>query len=505
MLRTFHLAIFLTFTLLFLPNLAIAHGENSEGTHYIHMTEEGFDPENITVQLGDTITFENLEEDERWPASNFHPTHTLYPGSDVQKCGTEDEENIFDACRGLKKGETYTFIFTQPGTWRFHDHLKPQYSGEIVVESNQIEDREIKQRDTSRSLRDRLTVAAYKVYYFLFPSKRERALQEADCSRVVHNEQDLQFWLRILGYHQALDELVKDSEVQREGEVITNCHLSAHLMGRAAYYVYGDSAFGETIDHRCQFGFFHGMLEAFLGEAGSDNVVQTMYARCLTFEDPFMRGNCEHGIGHGLTVYHDYNILKALEKCGELPHYGSRSLCTHGVFMENAFSALELATVRDHVSEWIDAKRPSFPCDYLAENGTSDDVVGMCYFIQTYLWGETVEHYQVEEVITRCSSLPETLQNDCFMGFGFSFASPPVPKSNKEVAAACEQINSEEGIRHCLAGATTILVGSWGTDYEKQKQALCELTSAYAQDTGECSRSIDEMLDWILDDRAPVE
>ncbi|MEX1112358.1 MAG: cupredoxin domain-containing protein [Candidatus Andersenbacteria bacterium] len=86
----------------------------------IRISETGFSPTQLTVAAGTTVTFVNDGQALHWPASDLHPTHTALPG--------------FDAKRGLPTGETYSYTFTEVGTWRFHDHLNPQETGTVVVE-----------------------------------------------------------------------------------------------------------------------------------------------------------------------------------------------------------------------------------------------------------------------------------------------------------------------------------------------------------------------------------
>jgi plastocyanin len=62
-----------------------------------------------------------------------HPTHEVYPGSSIKKCGTLEQNKIFDACHGLKQGEKCSFVFNEVGEWYYHDHLNPSWKGEIVV------------------------------------------------------------------------------------------------------------------------------------------------------------------------------------------------------------------------------------------------------------------------------------------------------------------------------------------------------------------------------------
>ncbi len=100
----------------------------------IEMTSNGFSPQTLTISAGDTVTFVNKGTGEYWPASAMHPTHTFYPGSNIDKCGTSEENKIFDACKGISPGESYKFTFYEKGTWGYHDHLNARLTGKIIVE-----------------------------------------------------------------------------------------------------------------------------------------------------------------------------------------------------------------------------------------------------------------------------------------------------------------------------------------------------------------------------------
>lgn len=103
-------------------------------TSTVEITADGFTPATLSISQGDTVTFINKDIEKHWPASNIHPTHTKYPGSGIDKCGTLDEYYIFDACHGLEEGEQYSFPFDEIGTWKYHDHLNPEIKGTIIVE-----------------------------------------------------------------------------------------------------------------------------------------------------------------------------------------------------------------------------------------------------------------------------------------------------------------------------------------------------------------------------------
>lgn len=86
----------------------------------ILLTDEGFVPRSIRITRGTTIVFSNETSNQFWPASNPHPTHTLY--------------GAFDSKRPLASGETWSFVFDTPGVWRYHDHMRSYFTGVIYVE-----------------------------------------------------------------------------------------------------------------------------------------------------------------------------------------------------------------------------------------------------------------------------------------------------------------------------------------------------------------------------------
>lgn len=86
----------------------------------IKYTANGFQPNKLKVSTGSIITFVNESNSPMWVASNPHPAHTDLSG--------------FDSQRGLGKGEKYSFTFTIPGTWGYHNHLTPANTGVVIVD-----------------------------------------------------------------------------------------------------------------------------------------------------------------------------------------------------------------------------------------------------------------------------------------------------------------------------------------------------------------------------------
>ena len=93
-----------------------------------------YTPNSVHISVGQEVVWMNDDRTlEFWPASNIHPTHAAYPGSDIEKCRTAEKKNIFDACKGISPGGKYSFVFSEVGKWRFHDHINPQVTGTVIV------------------------------------------------------------------------------------------------------------------------------------------------------------------------------------------------------------------------------------------------------------------------------------------------------------------------------------------------------------------------------------
>ncbi len=108
--------------LILIPNKVI-NGKigNSGASHIVNYdADQGYTPSEIKIKKGDTVVFKNNSDKYFWPASDIHPTHGIYPEFDPQ-----------DA---VPPGDSWTFRFNKQGTWRFHDHLSPYYTGRIIVE-----------------------------------------------------------------------------------------------------------------------------------------------------------------------------------------------------------------------------------------------------------------------------------------------------------------------------------------------------------------------------------
>ena len=97
----------------------VGQGHHEDSKNKIAMRSVGFEPSTLTVEKGTTVIFRNDEIRDRWPASDPHATHDIYPE--------------FDPKVPIKSAEQWYFIFDKVGEWKFHDHLYPEFQGIIKV------------------------------------------------------------------------------------------------------------------------------------------------------------------------------------------------------------------------------------------------------------------------------------------------------------------------------------------------------------------------------------
>ena len=137
-------AVILVFVNIGKTNVASTSNDNTDGSSSgngagpraftVIITDGGYSLQSLNINVGDTVIWRHEGTQENWPASAMHPTHKVYPGSDIEKCGTDEENLIFDACHGLANGDEWSFTFDEAGNWGYHDHLHATLRGTIVVQ-----------------------------------------------------------------------------------------------------------------------------------------------------------------------------------------------------------------------------------------------------------------------------------------------------------------------------------------------------------------------------------
>ncbi len=160
--------------------------------------------------------------------------------------------------------------------------------------------------------------------------------------------------------------------------VKSQCHPLTHVIGRVAAQSFQNVSDAYTKgDNFCWSGYYHGVLETFVGRIGLKNLPQKIDAVCQSLNADkrysFDYFNCVHGLGHGLMAITDDEFYQSLNYCDSLRGDWEQQSCAGGVFMENI-----IVDGLNHVTKYLDPMRPQFPCD-----GSSDKYKSACYIMQT--------------------------------------------------------------------------------------------------------------------------
>ena len=104
-----------------------------QSNNTVYLTSSGFQPSEITVGQGGTVTWVNNGSSQMWVGSDSHPSHTEYAGSSLpEHCSGGDQvEAAFDQC---SSGDRFSFTFEKTGEWGYHNHLDSSQIGTVTVE-----------------------------------------------------------------------------------------------------------------------------------------------------------------------------------------------------------------------------------------------------------------------------------------------------------------------------------------------------------------------------------
>ena len=109
--------------------------------------------------------------------------------------------------------------------------------------------------------------------------------------------------------------LNKIENIYEKGNLTSDeCHFLLHGLGEYTSTKFGiKKSMQETTNamELCRSGFIHGLfLSANLEQINNTNI-------CIknSFSSLALRLNCLHGLGHGLTVFYDYNLSQAINVC----------------------------------------------------------------------------------------------------------------------------------------------------------------------------------------------
>lgn len=447
------------------------------------MNGNGFSPENIEITQGDTIKFENKDKDPRWPASNIHPTHEIY--------------SDFDPKKPVASGDSWSFTFPDGGEWKFHDHLKPEFVGNVKV-ARDSHAPEQKEEKIGFSRMERIRIWFARTYYKLIPGRQERAMKKLDLFAMADSdnperEEQLRYQLAVFGSRAIVDDLVADSD----GGSTVDCHQPAHIIGRVGFDIYGPVVFKDG-SALCHSGFYHGAMEGFIKQNGVDNLAADISALCRSFDTAFGDFQCNHGVGHGVLAYESYDLPKALGLCQKLESEHGRSACYGGAFMENIMVAQGWGAIPGHETEWINDD-PQFPCNkIMAESAILYD----CWQMQTS-WMRTLFKEDGTKIIAECQKVPTDYISVCFRSWGRDLASIYY-RDVDEITRGCLEVPKVHNYYdQCISGGMNVVVDFWGDKLGDQAAQVCYRVAADHKRT--CYSDLTYRLNDIFKDRQEHE
>lgn len=286
--------------------------------HIIYLTANGFSPESITVRKGDSITWVNSDIRYHWPASNHHPTHKEYP-TDKKGC----LGSYLDACRGLKKGETYTFIFDKVGVFGMHDHLSPGDTLSVRVRKKSVHFLGSEVESERGNVVDTKNLPAAKEFRSLNYEKKHLLMKG------LAKDDPAMAWNYL------------KKVAMKNGEVVDNVHEFAHLIGHGIYNKFGFKGITKC-SIEFAYGCYHGVTEQMLLKEGK-SAIPRIEKECIKFYSPTSKKpndpGCIHGIGHGLLTWNNLELDTSLKDCDKIG-ISYRSYCWDGVFMEYSTSGV---------------------------------------------------------------------------------------------------------------------------------------------------------------------
>ena len=360
------------------PGLVIAHGTDSHAPIVISVTDEGFVPSELTITVGETVTFENDSQYDVWPASDNHPTHEAYPA--------------FDPKRPLLPNTAWSFTFTETGGWAMHNHLNPDQVGmiQVVPETNPntgyaskalqpVKEAMIRIVNLVRSWftttatpspENEVVVDTSFSTDFTAPQPYDPALLAeyvVDCpesdSACITNELDtVTAEYGPVAASMLLDGWLDTGVVARS----VNDHQLSHKIGRTTARVFGvnPQSFALCPTDMFNGGCQHGFFEYVLGR--TDSTIAAADAICASLDNSYsdkFKFYCYHGVGHGVMMQQAYDLDASLATCDSFNERSAQEGCWQGVFMENVNGKTTGYAEREGIFSDTD---PLAPCNTMA-------------------------------------------------------------------------------------------------------------------------------------------
>lgn len=192
------------------------------------------------------------------------------------------------------------------------------------------------------------------------------------------------------------------------------CHTIAHHLGE---WVYGytknmEESFGYADPLTCGAGLYHGIFENYFSILKFEGVYPDQVeikSLCTKVDSNFYSldmAHCHHGIGHGLLLLYDYDVVSAVNRCNDFDFKQEQASCSNGVFMQNVLKNFETGEGD------FDKNNMQYPCDQISSNFTST-----CYIWQgPYILKQ--RNFEVYSSFAECDKINQEFIKYCYYGIG---------------------------------------------------------------------------------------
>src|SRR2546423_1686821 len=231
-----------------------------------------------------------------------------------------------------------------------------------------------------------------------------------------------------------------DKVMHSDPSLILLGHPLAHALG---YAVRSTPATATRLlsqcDDRYQSGCYHGILQRYFdARIGMPIVQSVLVAPCDGLRgtsEQFRLFDCLHGTGHGLMMYHRYDVNASLRDCDRLAADWDQRSCYSGVFMEHN----------------IGVRMQVFGDGMFGMHRHSTPAASVVLFRPNDL------HYPCDSIPTRYRRECYELQTDLIL--------PAVGQDFKKASRVCDTAGDADLVRACYVGVGRNAFGSSAVRY----------------------------------------
>lgn len=246
-----------------------------------------------------------------------------------------------------------------------------------------------------------------------------------------------------------------DRVVHSDPSLVLLGHPLAHALG---YAVRSTPATATRLlsecDDRYQSGCYHGILQRYFdARIGMPLAQSVLLAPCDGLRgtrEQFRIFDCLHGTGHGLMMYHRYDVNASLADCDRLRSDWDQRSCYSGVFMEHNMGA--------RMQVFGDGKfgmhRHSTPAP-------------------------SVVLYKPDDLHYPCDSTPQRYRRECYE-LQADLILPAVKQDYRKASAVCDRAGAPDLVAQCYVGLGRNASGAAAFQYAGIKKR-CDQSSAYGR------------------------